>query len=161
MLSTSGPSSLLSRCFGSISAAPSSVAFPAGCRICDAPLTSARRLPICDNCLDGFAKIPPESCDFCGCPGTFDSEFPHAVFLLPRLPEPAVRISDCPQLRVVRGANHAPSGPCVRAHRAHERAFDWRTSGALAGSSGETFTSPGRTLGSCTWRFCNAFRRSS
>ncbi len=35
-----------------------SVVFPAGCRLCEAPLTHARRVPICEHCLACFQPIP-------------------------------------------------------------------------------------------------------
>jgi len=43
-----------------------SVVFPAGCRLCDAPLTHARRLPICETCLASFQPILPPICSVCG-----------------------------------------------------------------------------------------------
>src|SRR5208282_478551 len=43
-----------------------SVVFPAGCRLCDAPLTHARRLPICEACLASFQTILPPICSLCG-----------------------------------------------------------------------------------------------
>ena len=46
--------------------AVASVFFPAGCRICDALLVGASRVPICGECLDSFAAIPEESCEVCG-----------------------------------------------------------------------------------------------
>ena len=46
--------------------AVASVFFPAGCRICDALLVRASRVPICGECLDSFAAIPEESCEVCG-----------------------------------------------------------------------------------------------
>ncbi len=61
---------------GNISGAVASVCLPASCRLCEELLSDARRLPICDRCLESFPKIPPGSCDVCGLPGTFDPEFP-------------------------------------------------------------------------------------
>ncbi len=43
-----------------------SVVFPAGCRLCDAPLLHARRLPICEMCLASFQRIQPPICNLCG-----------------------------------------------------------------------------------------------
>jgi len=62
-----------------LSGALTSVLFPAGCRLCDQLLTDARRLPLCSQCLDSFARVLPGSCDLCGQPGTFDPEFPNAA----------------------------------------------------------------------------------
>jgi ComF family protein len=62
-----------------LSGALTSVVFPSGCRLCEDLLTSARRLPICDNCLSSFQTLPPGGCDCCGKPGIFDPEFPKAV----------------------------------------------------------------------------------
>jgi competence protein ComFC len=61
---------------GNLSSVFTSVCFPAGCRICDRLLTHARRLPLCEECLSSFQKIPPGYCDLCGEPGAFDPEFP-------------------------------------------------------------------------------------
>jgi ComF family protein len=45
-----------------------SVFFPAGCRICEALLTSASRIPICAGCLASFARVPGILCEICGRP---------------------------------------------------------------------------------------------
>ena len=45
-----------------------SVFFPAGCRICDRLLTSASRVPICEDCLSSFAIVPTMACEVCGRP---------------------------------------------------------------------------------------------
>lgn len=68
---------------GNISGAVASVCLPASCRLCEELLSDARRLPICDRCLESFPKIPPGSCDVCGLPGTFDPEFPKERSLCP------------------------------------------------------------------------------
>jgi predicted amidophosphoribosyltransferase len=46
----------------------SSVLFPAPCRICDRILSAAGRIPICDECLEGFQKIGEPMCSCCGRP---------------------------------------------------------------------------------------------
>lgn len=51
---------------GELSDAVVSVFFPAGCRICEAPLTRASRVPICEECLASFAAPPEKSCEICG-----------------------------------------------------------------------------------------------
>src|SRR6266851_10354389 len=45
-----------------------SVFFPAGCRICDRLLTSASRVPLCEECLSSFARVPGILCEVCGRP---------------------------------------------------------------------------------------------
>jgi len=45
-----------------------SVLFPSGCRLCDALLTRADRLPVCDTCLQSFASLATEVCEKCGQP---------------------------------------------------------------------------------------------
>lgn len=45
-----------------------SVIFPAGCRICEQLLIDARRVPICEECLSSFQRIPQPSCEICGRP---------------------------------------------------------------------------------------------
>lgn len=67
----------------SLSGALTSVCFPAGCRLCAELLPDARRIPVCDNCLSSFPKIPAGSCEICGQPGTFDPEFPRTVSFCP------------------------------------------------------------------------------
>jgi ComF family protein len=48
--------------------AVTSVLFPAPCRICGQILTSASRIPICDQCLSSFERIVPPLCECCGRP---------------------------------------------------------------------------------------------
>jgi len=50
-----------------------SVLFPSNCRLCQALLTRADRLPVCDACLDSFRPIPPEICERCGQPWSVES----------------------------------------------------------------------------------------
>jgi len=45
-----------------------SVFFPAGCRICERLLTTASRVPICDQCLESFERVPDILCEVCGRP---------------------------------------------------------------------------------------------
>ena len=51
-----------------ISNALVSVVLPAPCRICDQLLTRASRVPICDECLASFERLPPGICLVCGSP---------------------------------------------------------------------------------------------
>jgi ComF family protein len=45
-----------------------SVFLPADCRICNAVLTSANRVPICQPCLSSIPAMPARICDVCGQP---------------------------------------------------------------------------------------------
>jgi ComF family protein len=45
-----------------------SIFFPAGCRICDALLTRANRVPLCEECLSSFEPAPYRKCEICGRP---------------------------------------------------------------------------------------------
>jgi len=45
-----------------------SVIFPSGCRICDKLVTSASRVPICEECLESFERVPAIQCEVCGLP---------------------------------------------------------------------------------------------
>jgi competence protein ComFC len=45
-----------------------SVFFPGGCRLCERLLTSASRLPICEQCLGAFPALPARVCAICGSP---------------------------------------------------------------------------------------------
>jgi len=45
-----------------------SVFLPAGCRLCERLLLHARRLPICQDCLDSFERIGENICECCGLP---------------------------------------------------------------------------------------------
>jgi ComF family protein len=45
-----------------------SVVFPAPCRICGQTLATASRIPICEDCLDGFERISEPMCACCGRP---------------------------------------------------------------------------------------------
>jgi predicted amidophosphoribosyltransferase len=62
-----------------LSGALASVIFPSECRICESLLTTASRLPICDDCLASFRRNPLEGCHVCGVPwrvpGESDEEF--------------------------------------------------------------------------------------
>lgn len=57
-----------------------SVFFPANCRICDALLTGASRVPLCDVCLASFLPVPAPFCSVCGQPiftfNSTDTEMP-------------------------------------------------------------------------------------
>jgi predicted amidophosphoribosyltransferase len=45
-----------------------SIFFAAGCRICDSLLVRASRVPICDECLASFLRLPEKQCEVCGQP---------------------------------------------------------------------------------------------
>jgi ComF family protein len=60
----------VARWLESLAGALSSVLFPSGCRLCEALLTRADRLPVCDSCLKSFRELPQEICDRCGQPWT-------------------------------------------------------------------------------------------
>jgi len=45
-----------------------SVFFPSGCRICERLLTSASRVPLCEECLASFERVPDIICEVCGRP---------------------------------------------------------------------------------------------
>jgi len=49
-----------------LAGAVTSVMVPAGCRLCEASLLHARRLPICETCLASFQLILPPICNLCG-----------------------------------------------------------------------------------------------
>jgi ComF family protein len=54
--------------FTGVSDALVSVFFPAGCRVCDRVLTSASRVPICEECLASFVPALGIACEICGRP---------------------------------------------------------------------------------------------
>ena len=58
----------LARWLESFAGALISVVFPAGCLFCDALLTHARRIPLCETCLASFKRIAPPICRICGQP---------------------------------------------------------------------------------------------
>ena len=45
-----------------------SVFFPSECRICERLLTSASRVPLCEECLASFERVPNIICEVCGRP---------------------------------------------------------------------------------------------
>jgi ComF family protein len=53
---------------GEISDAVVSVFFPSGCRICERLLTSASRVPLCEECLASFERVSGIVCEICGRP---------------------------------------------------------------------------------------------
>ena len=60
----------MTRWLESLAGALSCVLFPSGCRLCEALLTRADRLPLCGACLNSFRELPEEICDRCGQPWT-------------------------------------------------------------------------------------------
>jgi len=58
----------LARWLESLAGAAASVLFPSGCRLSEALLTRADRLPVSDACLESFRKLPEEICDRRGQP---------------------------------------------------------------------------------------------
>ena len=51
-----------------VSDAVVSVFFPSGCRICERLLTKASRVPLCEECLSSFERVPSVVCEVCGRP---------------------------------------------------------------------------------------------
>lgn len=58
----------VARWLQSLAGAVTSVLFPSGCRLCEALLTRADRLPVCDLCLNSFRELREEICARCGHP---------------------------------------------------------------------------------------------
>ena len=58
----------LARWLESLAGDLTSVVFPAGCLLCDALLTHAHRIPLCETCLASFQRIAPPICRICGQP---------------------------------------------------------------------------------------------
>jgi ComF family protein len=63
----------VSRWLGTFSGAIASVLFPSDCRLCQALLTSATRLPICDLCLQSFPQLAGHVCERCGQPWSLEA----------------------------------------------------------------------------------------
>ncbi len=63
----------VSRWMGTFGGAIASVLFPSECRLCDALLTRATRLPICDPCLQSFQQLPVHVCERCGQPWSLEA----------------------------------------------------------------------------------------
>ena len=68
MMPSSNSRVTVARWLDSLAGAVASVLFPSGCRICEALLTRADRLPVCDACLKSFRELPGEICGRCGQP---------------------------------------------------------------------------------------------
>ncbi len=60
-----------------------SVFFPSGCRICERLLTSASQVPLCEECLSSFARVPGTACEVCGRPLAGLSPEPEQPLLCP------------------------------------------------------------------------------
>jgi ComF family protein len=60
-----------------------SVFFPAGCRICDQLLTTASRVPICEECLASFVRMQAVACTVCGRPLVGFGSAPEQPLLCP------------------------------------------------------------------------------
>ena len=54
--------------FGEAIDALASLVFPAPCRICEATLTTASRIPVCSTCLDSLKPLTGVACQKCGRP---------------------------------------------------------------------------------------------
>ena len=63
----------VSRWVAGFGGAIASVLFPSDCRICGAWLTRADRLPVCDECLASFPRIPAGVCERCGQPWSLEA----------------------------------------------------------------------------------------
>ncbi|HEY2459067.1 MAG TPA: ComF family protein [Candidatus Acidoferrum sp.] len=59
-------SASLSRFISNLAGAVSSIALPAGCRLCDTLLLHSSRLPVCDACLSSFPPLTGQTCPVCG-----------------------------------------------------------------------------------------------
>ena len=59
---------LISRTLGRAGDALVSVLFPADCRLCEELLSRSGRVPICEECLSSFSRLPQRICDICGQP---------------------------------------------------------------------------------------------
>ena len=64
----------LSRWASFLAGGVTSIIFPSACRICEQELTTASRLPICENCLSSFARITGPHCERCGQPWDDDND---------------------------------------------------------------------------------------
>lgn len=60
----------VARWLETLTGAVASVLFPSGCRICQALLARADRMPVCDACLESFPELPEQVCERCGQPWT-------------------------------------------------------------------------------------------
>lgn len=68
MMALSNSRVRVARWLETLAGAVASVLFPSGCRICEALLTRADRLPVCDSCVNSFRELPEEICERCGQP---------------------------------------------------------------------------------------------
>ncbi len=59
-----GPASILRQALEAFA----SVVFPAPCRLCEEPLNTATRIPVCPTCLDSFQILEGQGCGRCGRP---------------------------------------------------------------------------------------------
>ena len=59
------------------------VFFPSECRICDRLLTSASRVPLCEECLSSFERVPGNVCEICGRPLPGSKREPEHPLLCP------------------------------------------------------------------------------
>lgn len=87
-----------------------SVLFAAPCRICDAPLLNASRIPICENCLASFAPIAEPLCACCGRPqppAVNQSDAPQPNASLPLTPAPLCRLCRARTFAFARARNWA------------------------------------------------------
>jgi competence protein ComFC len=65
----------LARWTESLAGGVASILFPSSCRICDQELTSASRVPICEDCLSSFVRAAGPHCEVCGQPWTETDQY--------------------------------------------------------------------------------------
>jgi competence protein ComFC len=62
------PGNNIQRLLKNFAGALASVFFPGHCRLCEGLLSTASRLPICEDCLASFRVMPAQICQLCGQP---------------------------------------------------------------------------------------------
>ena len=92
------------RWFASASDALVSVFFPAGCRICDRLLTSASRVPICEECLSSFVRASRIACEICGRPLPGRGQNPEQPLLCPACADKSYAFDRARSFAVYEGA---------------------------------------------------------
>ena len=81
-----------------------SVFFPAGCRICERLLTTASRVPICDDCLESFERVPNIHCEVCGRPLAGLARNPEQTLLCPACQDKTYAFDHTRSFAVYQGA---------------------------------------------------------
>jgi hypothetical protein len=158
-----------------------SVILPSDWRICESLLTTARRLPIRDDCLVSFRRNPPEGCDVCA--AGYARQERRGVCDMPAVSGAEIRVrTGAPLWALRRSAGRSdPAAVVPRAAAPEKERTRVQSVGTICAAAGEATGNPVPAgvvdadadasretptglrgeMGIGTWRFCAEAKRAS